>query len=72
MRDFFGRELAVGDRVAVTPKGYKNLMQGRVVGFTEKRVRVEYAWNNGREITETVLRDPWDLVVAPTSGQQHA
>lgn len=62
MQDFFGNQLAVGDRVAVTPKGYKNLMMGKVVGFTEKMVRVEYSWNNGRGVTEQVLRAPQDVV----------
>jgi hypothetical protein len=62
MQDFFGNQLVVGDRVAVTPKGYKNLMAGQVVGFTEKMVRVEYAWNNGRGVTEQVLRAPTDVI----------
>ena len=72
MRDFFDRELRVGDAVAMTPAGYKMLMPGRVVGFTEKMVRVEYTWNGPRAITETVLRYPTDLVLAPTSGREHA
>lgn len=61
MQDFFGNELAVGDRVAVTPKGYKNLMVGKVVGFAPKMVRVEYSWSSPA-ITEQVLRDPTDVV----------
>lgn len=62
MRDFFGRELAVGSRVALTPAGYKNLIAGRVVGFTEKMARVEYTWSTP-PIKETVLRYPCDLVL---------
>jgi len=65
MRDFFGRELNLGDQVAVTPAGFKSLVRGRVVGFTTKMVRVEYSWSVPRPITETVLRYPGDLVRAP-------
>ena len=65
MRDFFNNELAVGDAVAVTPVGFKSLVRGRVVGFTDKMVRVEYSWSLPRPITETVLRYPGDLVRAP-------
>lgn len=68
MRDFFGRELAVGDVVAMTPAGYKSLIAGRVVGFTEKMARVEYIWSHPGAIKETVLRYPHDLVRDPRIG----
>ena len=61
MQDLFGNELTVGDRVAVTPKGYKCIMVGKVLGFTPKMVRVEYSWASP-PITEQVLRDPTDVV----------
>lgn len=49
MRDFFGRELAVGDRVAFIPNGYRDLAVGTIVAFTPRQVRVSYVntWNHG-------------------------
>ena len=47
MLDFFGNELAIGDDVALTPKHYRGLAIGKVVGFTAKQVRTEYTDHNG-------------------------
>lgn len=49
MNDFFGNELAIGDDVALTPKHYRGLAMGIVVGFTPKQVRTEYEYQ-GRTI----------------------
>lgn len=42
MKDIFGNELALGDSVAVTAIGYKTLVIGEVIGFTEKMVEVGF------------------------------
>jgi len=43
MKDVFGVDLAIGDIVAFNPPRYKGLITGKVVAFTTKMVRVEYA-----------------------------
>lgn len=67
MQDFFGNMLMVGDQVAVTPHGYKNLVLGTVVGFTPKMVRVAYMRSRDRRDARPaeVLRLPTDLVKKP-------
>lgn len=42
MRDFFGQELRIGDRVGVLLKGYRHLVNAKVIQFTPKMIRVEY------------------------------
>lgn len=42
MKDFLGRELAIGDIVAVTPKNYRGLIKAKVIKFTPQQVRVSY------------------------------
>ncbi len=67
MQDVFGQVLNVGDKVALTPHGYKSLVVGTIVGFTAQQVRVSYArrhWYGDTEET-TILRPPGDLVKAP-------
>ncbi len=49
MLDFFDRELSIGDEVALTPKHYRGLALGKVVGFTPKQVRTEYEYQ-GRTV----------------------
>ncbi len=64
MQDVFGQDLNVGDKVALTPHGYKSLVVG---GFTAQQVRVSYERRDWRGDTEetTILRPPGDLVKAP-------
>jgi hypothetical protein len=49
--DFFGRELAIGDTVALTAPSYRHLVEAEVYAFTPKGVRVRYknTWNFGAE-----------------------
>lgn len=65
MKDVFGNTLEIGDVVALTPHGVKNLTVGTVVGFTPTRVRVQYmrtlTWRHDPELDQ-VLRAPEDLV----------
>ena len=51
MKDFFGYELAIGDKVAFNPPTYKGLTNGVVVKFTPKGCRVMYKSYHGEEVT---------------------
>ena len=65
MRDFFGYELAVGDRVAFILNGYRDLVVARIVAFTPKQVRVSYVntWNYGTPgRPDETLRHPKTLI----------
>ena len=68
MNDFFGQELKIGDKVALTPHGYKNLVIGNVIGFTPQKVRISYmrqqTWRHSMEPTE-ILRNPTNIVKSP-------
>ncbi len=75
MRDIFGRQLAVDDRVAFNPPTYKGLVKGVIVKFTPKMVTVSYASNYEGEMVTTnvyphdvVLRDA--PLVKPVVDQQ--
>lgn len=54
MKDFFGNELDLGDKVAITYPGYKFLVNGEVVDFTAKKIRVQYRDLHGT-IQETLV-----------------
>lgn len=51
MKDYFGQELNVGDRVAFVARNYRMLITGTVRALTAKRVRIDYinTWNFGPE-----------------------
>lgn len=52
MKDFLGRELEIGDVVAVTEPSYRNLIKATVARFTPKRVVLQYFLrSNLREYT---------------------
>ena len=61
MKDFIGRELAVDNWVAAIRPNYRELVLGRIVAFTAKKVRVEYRLHYGNS-TDTHLYSPTDLV----------
>ena len=67
MKDFFGQEIKMGDSVALTPHGYKDLVMGTVIDFTPQKVRVSYmrTHNFGVQREDSILRDPSNLVKAP-------
>lgn len=67
MQDVFGQDLNVGDKVALTPHGYKSLVVGTIVGFTAQQVRVTYPRLYGKTTEATILRPPSDLVKSPES-----
>lgn len=43
MKDFLGRDLAVGDEVVFIQLGYRNLLRGRIIKITAKTVLIEHA-----------------------------
>jgi hypothetical protein len=61
MKDFVGIELAVDDFVAAMRPRYRELVLGRVVALTPKKVRVEYKLHYGNRM-DTHLYDACDLV----------
>ena len=46
--DFLGQPLSVGDIVVFPAPQYRHLVKGIVIGFTPKKVRIEYSntWNH--------------------------
>ncbi len=40
--DFLGNNLAIGDKVAFTEGGYKNMLLGEVVGFTKTTIKIKH------------------------------
>jgi len=63
MKDYFGNELGVGDKVAFTEPQYRNLIDGEVVKFTPQKVRVRYMTSAG--YITTYLSLPNFLIKAP-------
>ena len=51
MTDYFGNELAIGDRVAFYAPGYRQFTTGTIIKFTPQQVRIEYVntWNYGKD-----------------------
>jgi hypothetical protein len=51
MKDFLGRDLAIGDSVIVMAPNYRHFVLARVIAFTPKQVRVSFlnTWNYGKE-----------------------
>lgn len=49
MKDFLGKEIAVGDIVVLTAPQYRHFTKAKVIAFTPKKVRVEFnnTWNFG-------------------------
>ena len=63
-QDIFDTPIQIGDIVAFNPPQYKGLVKGRVVGFTEKSVRI--CWANGGLMREDFCtRFPRDVVKCP-------
>ena len=59
--DFLGIELAVGDFVAAIRPNYRELVLGKIVKLTPKKVQVEYRLHYGNN-TDMHLYWPNDLV----------
>jgi hypothetical protein len=64
MKDFLGRELAIGDSVIVIAPNYRHFVLARVIQFTPKQIRVSFmnTWNYGPEGHYTeLLQSPSQL-----------
>lgn len=61
MKDFMGFELNVDDWVAAIRPNYRELVLGKVVAITPKKVRVEYRLHYGSS-TDTHLYDSSTVV----------
>lgn len=64
MKDFFGKDLVVGDTVALLQKAGTSsvyIRKGTVVGFTPNKVKVEYI-PQGVSFTEETTREPKNLI----------
>ncbi len=46
MKDIFDQRLNIGDVVAFNRPIYRGLMTGKIIAFTPKQVRVEFACDN--------------------------
>lgn len=74
MKDLFNQPLTVGDSVAFVPNGYRNLVLGKISGFTARQVRIDYTntWNHGSpgrpdntlRYSSVIIRAPGDLAVS--------
>ena len=65
MKDFFGQQLEIGDSVGVLLKGYRHLVNAKVIQFTPQKVRVEYKQRE-HLYSETYLVDTNMLVRNPS------
>lgn len=48
MKDAFGEELNVGDRVIFARAGWRRLTKGSIVKINSKMITIEYDLSNGR------------------------
>ena len=64
MKDFFGQELTIGDWVAFTRPNYRDLVVGRIISFTPKKVHVSYFQYGARTLAD-YLSEPEFLIKDP-------
>ena len=63
MKDLFGIDLELGDLVGLKYNSrYQYIIKGKVIGFTPKKVRVEFLPNQGLGNVDPTLRDSKDLI----------
>lgn len=58
MKDFLGNELSINDIVICPRPQYRDLMRGRVIGFTPKKVRIEYFVTWSKNVLDSYLIEP--------------
>ncbi|AFC21219.1 hypothetical protein GAP31_039 [Cronobacter phage vB_CsaM_GAP31] len=61
--DFLGNELAIGDKVAFTEGGYKNMLLGEVVGFTRTTIKIKHLSKTRFDHREFCNREPGYVVL---------
>ena len=62
MRDIFGREILIGDVVAVNPPYYKGLAKAKVIRFGKVMVTVQYT-PEGKQTYDTFPTYPGDICI---------
>lgn len=60
MKDIFGQDLEIDDKVAFNPPYYKGLVIGTITGFTPQKVKVHY--KGADWVKDITLINPIDLV----------
>ena len=64
MKDFFGKELAIGDIVALLEKAGSSsvyIREGTVTGFTKQKVQIEFV-PQGVTYLQTTAREPNNVI----------
>ena len=62
MRDCIGQEVNIGDEVITVDGVYAQLMVGKVVGFSTKKIRVRYVPASQQDtVPAESLRYPWQV-----------
>ena len=62
MKDYFGRDLVVGDEVAFITYGGGEFTEGVVVSFTPKQVRIEFKHRWKSNTPDYTLKQPEKVV----------
>jgi len=65
MKDFYGVEVKLGDRVVCTVKNYRSLVEATVIKITDKTVLVEYTplhWTTTDKDTYRLMSDQFIIV----------
>ena len=69
MKDFFGNQLKIGDKVAAIIPRYRGLVLADIIAFTPQQVRIRFlnTWNYGREVgkIEETIQYPNQLIKSP-------
>jgi hypothetical protein len=63
MTDILGKTLKLDDNVIFIAPNYRMLVQGKIINFTEKNVRISYVntWNYSGMVCD-ILQSPKQLV----------
>lgn len=60
LTDYRGKPLEIGDAVTVTVDHYKGMVSAEVIGFTPKKIRVQYIDRWKKPVT--LLKEPYTVV----------
>jgi len=67
MKDFFGKDLSVGDFVVIMKPNYRELVLGQIIKFSPKQVRVKWGeekWDQVSQFPSQVVKiDPNDATM---------
>lgn len=60
MKDYFGNELQIGDKIVMIEPNYRNFVTGKILKFTPKNIQVEYISSTG--YPHNILQQPQQLI----------